>query len=82
MDSNMFFHPSQERSRGRRHRIDEAKAVCEGCPVLVECRTHALTTFEPYGIWGGMSEEERAAKLGLRSLHYPAPIDPPISRSR
>mgnify|MGYP002753500384 CR=1 FL=1 len=31
------------------------------CPVLEECRDHALSTREPYGVWGGMSEEERRA---------------------
>ncbi|MGK5530892.1 WhiB family transcriptional regulator [Streptomyces sp. URMC 129] len=34
-----------------------AKAVCEGCPVLEQCRRDTLG--EPYGIWGGRDEEER-----------------------
>jgi len=36
-----------------------AKAVCAQCPVLAACRAHALAVQEPYGIWGGLSEEER-----------------------
>jgi len=32
-----------------------------GVAVLDECRDHALSTREPYGVWGGMSEEERRA---------------------
>ena len=27
---------------------------------------------EPYGVWGGLSEDERAAELGVESLRYPA----------
>jgi WhiB family redox-sensing transcriptional regulator len=30
---------------------------------------------EPYGIWGGRSEDERAAMLGVASLRYPARIN-------
>ena len=38
-----------------------AKAICATCPVLEQCREYALSAHEPYGIWGGMTEEERAA---------------------
>ena len=37
-----------------------AKAVCARCPVIDACLKHALSVREPYGVWGGMSEEERA----------------------
>ena len=79
-DSDAFFHPPGERRRGRRNRIQAAKALCETCPVIAQCLDHALETREPYGIWGGSSEEERAAMLGLRSLRYPAPA--PASEGR
>ncbi len=36
-----------------------AKAVCQVCPVVVECRAYALQIREPYGIWGGLTESER-----------------------
>ena len=39
--------------------IEEAKAVCRRCPVMEQCRRHALTVHEPYGVWGGLSESER-----------------------
>ena len=68
----MFFHPASERDPAKSRRINQAKMVCNSCPVLTECRTHALQAREPYGIWGGMSEDERAAALGLRSMRYPA----------
>jgi len=36
-----------------------AKAICAGCPVLAECRTYALESRQPFGVWGGMDEDER-----------------------
>ena len=71
-DSDNFFHPPGERNRGRRVRIQAAKTLCQTCPVIAQCLDHALQTREPYGIWGGRSEEERANILGLQSLRYPA----------
>ena len=40
--------------------IQAAIAVCATCPVVEACLKHALSVREPYGVWGGMSEEERA----------------------
>lgn len=40
---------------------NEAKAVCLGCPVRIRCRNYALKRPEVHGVWGGMTEEERAA---------------------
>ena len=50
------------------------KAICRPCPAIAACRDHALSVREPYGIWGGLSEQERAQRLGLYSLRYPARI--------
>jgi WhiB family redox-sensing transcriptional regulator len=58
-DPMLFFHPESERGPARRKRDDAAKAVCGGCPVLEDCRRHALSAREPYGVWGGLSEEDR-----------------------
>jgi WhiB family transcriptional regulator, redox-sensing transcriptional regulator len=54
-----FFHPEGERGPSRRWRDQRAVAICEACPVIQECREHALRVREPYGVWGGMTEEER-----------------------
>ncbi len=59
----MFFHPQGERGSTRRDREAEAKAVCQRCPVIDDCRRHALQVAEPYGVWGGLSEEERADQM-------------------
>ncbi|NNG35902.1 WhiB family transcriptional regulator [Nakamurella aerolata] len=61
MASSFFFHPEGERGPARAKREAKAKAICLDCPVLSQCRAHALAVQEPYGIWGGMSEGERAA---------------------
>lgn len=36
-----------------------ARAVCERCPVLDDCREYALSEGELYGMWGGLSPNER-----------------------
>lgn len=59
VDSSLFFHTDNERGFARETREARAKAICESCPVLRECRQHALSVQEPYGIWGGMGEVER-----------------------
>lgn len=63
VDSSYFFHPDGERGRARAEREERAKELCHRCPVITECRAHALAVREPYGIWGGMSESERSALL-------------------
>jgi len=60
-DPRLFFHPEGERGEVRDARQQAAKAICNGCPVLAECRAHALAVREPYGIWGGLSEDERSS---------------------
>jgi len=59
LDSGVFFHPSGERGASRTRRAERAKEICAGCPVLTQCREHALASHEPYGVWGGLTEEER-----------------------
>lgn len=39
--------------------ITEAKAVCFGCPVRALCLSWALTTGQDWGIWGGLTADER-----------------------
>lgn len=37
----------------------QAKKVCRGCPVRVECLRWAVETGQTTGVWGGLSELER-----------------------
>ena len=75
LEPEMFFHPDGERGPRRRNRENAAKAVCATCPVIAACRAHALAVQEPYGIWGGLSEDDRAVILerqGVTPLVIPA----------
>ena len=60
-DPRLFFHPEGERGPARRERDAAAQAVCRACPVMEQCRRHALTVREPYGVWGGLTEDDREA---------------------
>src|SRR6478735_4578122 len=70
MDSDLFFDPNDESRRAKQERISLAKTICQQCPVLIVCRDYALQRGEPYGVWGGLSEYERALMLGVRTLRY------------
>jgi len=59
LDSDIFYHPDGERGSARERRVSTAKAICAACPVIAQCRAHALKTKEPYGVWGGLGEEDR-----------------------
>jgi WhiB family transcriptional regulator, redox-sensing transcriptional regulator len=61
IDSALFFGPEREPLAARQRREQEAKAVCATCRVVERCRGHALTYREPYGVWGGLTERDRAA---------------------
>jgi WhiB family redox-sensing transcriptional regulator len=58
-DPELFF-PIGEAGPARTQ-VDEAKAVCAGCPVRCLCLEWSLLAGINYGVWGGMSETERLA---------------------
>ena len=56
-DPDLFFPVS---SAGRSlAQVAEAKAICAGCQVRRDCLAFALRTHQVYGVWGGLSEQER-----------------------
>ena len=59
-DPDVFFSPEAERGLKRTRREDAAKALCRTCVVIDECLRHALAAKEPFGVWGGLNEAERA----------------------
>jgi WhiB family redox-sensing transcriptional regulator len=65
-EAGLFFAPSKEPTAARLSREDAAKRVCARCPVMVECREHALLQPEPYGVWGGLTAAERRVVLARR----------------
>lgn len=58
--SAVFFAPEGERGAALHQRERHAKRICAQCPVQPVCRQHALTVGEPYGVWGGLTPNERA----------------------
>lgn len=40
-------------------RLDEAKALCDGCPARRKCLDYALDGDLDFGVWGGLTFEER-----------------------
>lgn len=56
-DPDLFFPVSS--SDAGLEQVARAKAVCARCPVSRECLAFALRTRQAYGVWGGMSEQER-----------------------
>lgn len=67
-DPELFFHPELERGAARQHRDAAALAVCAECPVLRQCREHVLGHKESYGVWGGLTEEQRESAWNERRL--------------
>ena len=45
-DAELFFAESPSD-------VELAKALCQDCPVRVECLAGALERREPWGVWGG-----------------------------
>jgi WhiB family redox-sensing transcriptional regulator len=62
-DTAEFYHPENERGPSRVRRELRAKAICATCPVITNCLRWALVAREPYGVWGGLSVEEREALI-------------------
>jgi WhiB family redox-sensing transcriptional regulator len=59
LSASIFFHPDNERGRFRRQREAAAKAICDHCPVRLQCLDWALSVREPFGVWGGLTPAER-----------------------
>lgn len=66
-DMGIFFAPDGERQADRETREGKAKEICAGCPARIACLEYALTKPEPYGVWGGMGEEERVTERRRRA---------------
>jgi WhiB family redox-sensing transcriptional regulator len=59
------FYPPQrtERKHERIAREHRAKSVCATCPVIGPCLQHAIRADERYGVWGGLTQDERRSIL-------------------
>ena len=54
-DTSMFIYPSLMPTRSQRHKLEK---ICQGCPVMIECRYEAIRLMD-VGWWGGMDEKQR-----------------------
>jgi WhiB family redox-sensing transcriptional regulator len=54
-----LFEPSYGEGADKWHGMDKARAICQGCPVLYECRTWAIGVKSLEGMWGATTPEER-----------------------
>jgi hypothetical protein len=59
MDTAIWFPEDGQRN-------DQAKAICDGCPVEAECLAGAVERHEGAGIFGGLTETERRPLIRAR----------------
>jgi len=62
-DSDLFFLDPSMRGKVKSEKEKAAKKICKGCPVIEQCLKHALSIPEFYGVWGGMTADQRNALL-------------------
>jgi WhiB family redox-sensing transcriptional regulator len=62
-DTTIFYLHDGERGPSARRHEAEAKRICVQCPVLEECLSWALEAREPWGVWGGLTPQERSQLL-------------------
>lgn len=66
----LFFAHDSETNSERERREVAAKEVCAACSVRAQCLDYAMRSELRYGIWGGLTESERATLR--RKLRAPA----------
>ncbi len=65
MDTELFF-PRGETGAPLEQTL-AAKAVCGGCPVRSPCLEFAMATRQEYGVFGGLTEQERRSLARRRA---------------
>jgi WhiB family transcriptional regulator, redox-sensing transcriptional regulator len=60
-DNVLFFGEEGESELEKQAREARAKSVCQRCPVSEPCLEFAMETNQKYGIWGGLTDKERAS---------------------
>jgi WhiB family redox-sensing transcriptional regulator len=61
-EANCLSHPTKlfyPDTGGCKFVVLEAKKVCSACPVWRNCLKFALNSHDGFGIWGGLTVEER-----------------------
>jgi WhiB family transcriptional regulator, redox-sensing transcriptional regulator len=62
---DLFFPEQHDKDGPRDYAPAQAKKLCQGCPVMLQCGQYAIEAREEFGVWGGMSAYERK-KLYVR----------------
>ena len=57
VDPELFFPNGSTGDHARQ--AAAAKRICMSCPVRVACLEFALESRQDFGVWGGLTEEER-----------------------
>lgn len=68
--------PSIDFTSDKPDEIELAKESCNRCPVIQECLAYALARREKHGVWGGLSEGERAGLFLKWKTLQPKPDKP------
>jgi len=70
-DPELFF-PTGEKSKHDIDQIEAAKKFCVRCLVKEQCLQYALETSQNFGVWGGLSEDERTSlkRRAVRARRY------------
>lgn len=55
---------------------DEAKEICDACHVREPCLEFALAAGERFGVWGGLTPQERRSLLARRRARARAAAAP------
>lgn len=69
-DPAIFFPDGQVGIVESKRQVQQAKSICYACDVMIECRTFALLTNTKFGVWGGMSVNERKVMLRPRKPRW------------
>jgi WhiB family redox-sensing transcriptional regulator len=67
-DPEQFFLEPNMRGLNKRNREVAAIKICNTCPVKQACLDHALSVPEIFGVWGGMTEEDRLEILKMKGF--------------
>lgn len=61
-DPEVFFADESTGMKRKGHvKNAEAKDICGGCDVRLDCLTYAIENGEDWGVWGGLDEDQRRA---------------------
>ena len=66
VDPEIFFLEHGDRASTKIRKQEKALTICRTCPVIQQCLKHALSVPELYGVWGGMTADQRIRILNKK----------------